>query len=256
MVLNFQVQRCAEDMSILITTYEGTHNHSLPSSASSIAYTTSAAASMLHCSSKQGLASSKMFPIINPNVSYNLSALKYTSTYQKLSRPQQPYFQNSSISSSNSHPTVTLDLTTPQSQFPIGNFTPSFSSTPQHSSVNPNLSSSISPLQASMLQSTWSPYSGHINYEGSVTQNRNQYGSLMNNGKYPFYGYLHQPNSIMTTTKEITTNPKFQSALATALATYVGHNGASSDKVKEGNVSTLNASNAQKGNVFKFSPSE
>ena len=231
------MQRCAEDMSILITTYEGIHNHPLPISATAMACTTSAAASMLQSPSLSsqhghGIVNSAISSITNftaPN--YNLDNALNFSTYQ-VSRPHQFYFPNSSISSLNSHPTITLDLTAPPTS---SNST--FTHMPKYSSTTTNLnfSSGFSPLQSSMPSSPWSSYSGHFN-SGTPTHNRNHGDYLLNTGtqNQPYLEQLHHPictsnnnlslpDSIIAATKAITSNPKFQSVLATALTTYVGN---------------------------------
>ncbi|KAL5122302.1 putative WRKY transcription factor 61 [Glycine soja] len=248
-----QVQRCAEDMSILITTYEGTHNHPLPMSATAMACTTSAAASMLQSpslSSQHGLVDSAISSIINSSAPYyNPNNALNFSTHQ-VSRPQQFYFPNSSISTLNSHPTITLDLTTP----PTSSSNSSFTCMPKYSSTNLNFSSGFSPLHSSMPQSPWNSYSGYFNSR-TLSQNRHHGGNYMLNtgdqNQPHSLGHLHQPiymsnnstisqhsfpNPIVAATEAIiTSNPKFQSALATALTAYVG-NEASGGRLRENHV--------------------
>ncbi|KAK2647743.1 hypothetical protein Ddye_015232 [Dipteronia dyeriana] len=222
-----QVQRCADDMSILITTYEGTHSHPLPVSATAMASTTSAAASMLlsgSSTSQTGLSSAATTSLC-PNFSL----------YDN-SRSKQFYTPNNS---SLLFPTITLDLTNPSSLLAhnFNRFSSGFingSSTPRF----PSTSLSFSHPESNILPTLWG--NGYNTSFGALPyiNNQTQNGSL-NLGKQSQLDQFYQPpaaaaasQQVLTEslTKVITSNPSFRSVIAAAISSMVAGNTYSGDQ--------------------------
>lgn len=207
-------------MSILITTYEGTHNHPLPMSATAMASTTSAAASML----LSGSSSSRPGHGPSATTAADLHGLNFYLSDN--SKSNHFYLSNSSFSSSPSFPTITLDLTSTPSSSSSHFNKASSSYPPRYSPASLNFSSSES--------NTMSWANGVLNYGTQPAYNRNPLGNLTM-GRQPveniYQSYMQKnpsslPDPIAAATKAITADPSFQSALAAALTSIIGTGGA------------------------------
>lgn len=264
-----QVQRCAQDMFILITTYEGKHNHTLPIAAHAMASTTSAAATMLlSCSSTSSGASTAT--AMTPPV--ELHGLNYYLSDSSTSSRPPFYLRNSSFSSSSSCPSITLDLTSSSSSMPSFPLPQRYNNL--SSSTNLNFNTSFQ--SQSTLPISWS-YG--TNYQLPNYHHKNiQMGSSLDFGRqhpenlysYPYSNYMQKrnnvaqyqqslqmdKNSIESATKAITADPSFQSALAAAVTTIIGSNGSQTMKLEQSYpvLSSFLSTNSQASNRRLASP--
>ncbi|GAB2289617.1 hypothetical protein Dimus_023926 [Dionaea muscipula] len=230
-----QVQRCVEDMSILITTYEGTHNHPLPVAATAMASTTSAAAHMLMSGSSYSAGSTAPTTSVVGELHGNGNGNGSRSS-------RVPFFLPAATTSfsvpSTSHPTITLDLTassTSQFNRPAisSSILSSFSSPgcswfPSTSNLTFNSSDQLTTSTTSTPPAitNW-PNGKLLGYNSQPYNHHQAVESSINNWR--INGTISNPNPPLfpadtisaAAARALTSDPSFHSVLTAALSSFI-----------------------------------
>lgn len=214
-----QVQRCAEDRTILITTYEGNHNHPLPPAAMAMAQTTSSAARMLlsgSMSSADGLM----------NASFLTRTLLPCSSSM------------ATISASAPFPTVTLDLT--QSPNPL-----QFPKQPSQFQIPfPGVPQNFANSQASLLPQIFGQaLYNQSKFSGLQMSQDSDPSQLSNQSQRP------PPHLADTVSAAIAADPNFTAALAAAITSIIGGAQPNNNSTTSTNYNGTTSTNTSNGNI-------
>lgn len=182
-----------------------------------MASTTSAAVTMLRSSSSTSLSGG-----LGATTSANLHGLN------SYIRPNNSFYipnTATTISTSQLHPTITLDLTTPIASSHYNKYASTFLPSQKYSPTCLNFSSANSSSLSSLEYWGALPNSKNLNGSSYVVPSYHQpyyTRTYTTNDQQPQYPQQCMNDKIAAATKEITSSPTFQSALAAAITSIVG----------------------------------